>query len=84
MRAMQTPLGKIVLIMVGLLGLLLLVSINAALIGLTLFLVRRSRAGRPPSRVHRPAWAMRLLGTKSAYHRGTSLHERCASLRCGH
>jgi hypothetical protein len=47
MRAMQTPLGRSLLITVGLLGVLLLVSTNAALIGLTLFLVRRSRAGRP-------------------------------------
>jgi hypothetical protein len=49
MRAMQTPFGKILLITVGILGLVLLASTNAALIGLTLFLVRRSRMGRPLS-----------------------------------
>jgi hypothetical protein len=49
MRAMQTPLGRILLIIVGILGLLLLASTNAALIGLTLFLVRRSRVERPLS-----------------------------------
>jgi hypothetical protein len=46
MRAMQTPLGRILLITVGVLVLLLLVSTNAALLGLTLFLVRRSRVER--------------------------------------
>jgi len=49
MRAMQTPLGRALLMTVGILGLLLLVTTNAALIGLTLFLVRRSRVGRPLS-----------------------------------
>jgi hypothetical protein len=47
MRAMQTPLAM-TLIGIGLiLGLLFLASANAALIGLTLFLVRRSRGNRP-------------------------------------
>jgi hypothetical protein len=49
MRAMQTPLGRGLLITVGILGVLLLVFTNVALIGLTLFLVRRSRVGRPLS-----------------------------------
>jgi hypothetical protein len=48
MRAMQTPLGRTLLGIGVLLGFLLLVSANAALIGLTLFLVRRSR-GSPPT-----------------------------------
>jgi hypothetical protein len=48
MRAMQTPLGMTLLGIGVLLGFLLLVSANAALIALTLFLVRRSRRS-PPS-----------------------------------
>ena len=47
MRAMQTPLGMTLLGIAVILGLLLLVSANAVLIGLTLFLVRRSRESRP-------------------------------------
>ena len=47
MRAMQTPLGMTLLGIVVVLGLLLLASANAVLIGLTLFLVRRSRESRP-------------------------------------
>jgi hypothetical protein len=46
---MHTPLGRILLITVGILSVLLLVSTNVALIGLTLFLVRRSRGGPPLS-----------------------------------
>jgi len=47
MRAMQTPLGM-TLIGIGVsLGFLFLASASAALIGLTLFLVRRSRGNRP-------------------------------------
>jgi hypothetical protein len=49
MRVMQTPLGRILLVSGALLGLLLVASISAALIGLTLFLVRRSRVQYPPS-----------------------------------
>jgi hypothetical protein len=48
MRAMQTPLGMTLLGIGVFLGFLLLVSANAALIALTLFLVRRSRRS-PPS-----------------------------------
>ena len=47
MRAMQTPLGMTLLGIGVILGLLLLASANAALISLTLFLVRRSRGNRP-------------------------------------
>ena len=47
MRAMQTPLGATLIGIGVILGLLLLVSANAALIGLTLFLVRRSRGSHP-------------------------------------
>jgi hypothetical protein len=47
MRAMQTPLGRTLLIIGGGLGFLLLASASAALIALTLFLVRRSRVGQP-------------------------------------
>jgi len=46
MRAMQTPLGMTLLGIGVILGLLLLVSANAALIGLTLFLMRQSRRSR--------------------------------------
>jgi hypothetical protein len=46
MRAMQTPLGMTLLGIGVILG-LLLASSNAVLIGLTLFLVRRSRGNRP-------------------------------------
>jgi hypothetical protein len=49
MRVMQTPLGKILLVSGALLGFLLVVSTSTALIGLTLFLVRRSRVHYPPS-----------------------------------
>ena len=47
MRVMLTPLGTALIGIGVILGLLLLVSANAALIGLTLFLVRRSRERRP-------------------------------------
>jgi hypothetical protein len=47
MRAMQTPLGRTLIGIGAVLGLLLLASTNAVLIGLTLFLVRRSRGNRP-------------------------------------
>jgi hypothetical protein len=47
MRVMLTPLGMTLIGIGIILGLLLLVSANAALIGLTLFLVRRSRECRP-------------------------------------
>jgi hypothetical protein len=47
MRAMQTPLGMTLLGIGVILGFLLLASANAALISLTLFLVRRSRENRP-------------------------------------
>ena len=47
MRVMLTPLGMTLIGIGIILGLLLLVSANAALIGLTLFLVRRSRESRP-------------------------------------
>jgi hypothetical protein len=47
MRAMQTPLGRTVLIIGAGLVFLLLASMSAALIALTLFLVRRSRVGQP-------------------------------------
>jgi hypothetical protein len=47
MRAMQTPLGMTLLGIGVILGLLLLVSANAVLISLALFLVRRSRGNRP-------------------------------------
>ena len=47
MRAMHTPLGMTLLGIAVVLGFLLLASANAALIGLTLFLVRRSRESRP-------------------------------------
>ena len=47
MRAMQTPLGMTLLGIAVILGLLPLVSANAVLIGLTVFLVRRSRGNRP-------------------------------------
>jgi hypothetical protein len=47
MRAMQTPLGMTLLGLGVVLGIFLLVSANAALIGLTLFLVRRSRESHP-------------------------------------
>jgi hypothetical protein len=47
MRAMHTPLGRTLLGIGVFLGFLLLVSANAALIALTLFLVRRSRGNRP-------------------------------------
>jgi hypothetical protein len=47
MRAMHTPLGMTPLGIGVLLGFLLLASASAALIGLTLFLVRRSRESRP-------------------------------------
>jgi hypothetical protein len=49
MRAMQTPLGKILLNSGAILGFLLIASTSAVLIGLTLFLVRRSRVERPPA-----------------------------------
>jgi hypothetical protein len=49
MRAMQTPLGRILLIIGAGLIFLLIASTSAALIGLTLFLVRRSRVLHPPS-----------------------------------
>jgi hypothetical protein len=48
MRAMQTPLGVTLLVIAAVLSFLLLSSASAALLALTLFLVRRSRAGRPP------------------------------------
>ena len=48
MRAMQTPLGVTLLGIGVLLVFLLLASASAALIGLTFFLVRRSR-GSPPT-----------------------------------
>jgi len=44
---MQTPLGKGLLIIGAGLVFLLLASTSAALIALTLFLVRRSRVGQP-------------------------------------
>jgi hypothetical protein len=47
MRAMQTPLGMTLLIIGAGLFFLLIASTSAALMGLTLFLVRRSRVGRP-------------------------------------
>ena len=47
MRAMQTPLGMTLIGIGVFLGFLLLASASAALIGLTLFLVRRSRESRP-------------------------------------
>lgn len=47
MRVMLMPLGMTLIGIGIILGLLLLVSANAALIGLTLFLVRRSRESRP-------------------------------------
>ena len=47
MHAMQTPLGRIVLSIGAGLVFLLLASTSAALIALTLFLVRRSRVGQP-------------------------------------
>jgi len=47
MRAMHTPLGMTLLGIGVVLGFLLLASANAVLIGLTLFLVRRSRESRP-------------------------------------
>jgi hypothetical protein len=47
MRAMQTPLGKGLLIIGAGLSFLLLASTSAALIALALFLVRRSRVGQP-------------------------------------
>ena len=47
MRAMQTPLGKGLLIIGAGLVFLLLASTSAALIALTLFLMRRSRVGQP-------------------------------------
>jgi hypothetical protein len=43
MRAMQTPLGMTLAVLGALLFLVLIASVSAALIGLTLFLVRRSR-----------------------------------------
>jgi hypothetical protein len=46
MRAMQTPLGMTLIGIGVILGFLLLASASAALIGLTLFLVRRSRVSR--------------------------------------
>jgi hypothetical protein len=48
MRAMQTPLGMTLAGIGVFLGFLLLASASAALIALTLFLVRRSRVSRPP------------------------------------
>jgi hypothetical protein len=48
MRAMHTPLGLTLTVVAFVLGYLLLASASAALIGLTLFLVRRSRLGRSP------------------------------------
>jgi hypothetical protein len=47
MRAMQTPLGMTLLGLGVLLVFALLASASAALIGLTLFLVRRSRESHP-------------------------------------
>ena len=47
MRAMQTPLGMTLLGIGVFLGFLFLASASAALIGLTLFLVRWSRGSRP-------------------------------------
>ena len=46
MRAMQTPLGKILLSIGTGLVFFLIASTSAALIALTLFLVRRSRVGQ--------------------------------------
>jgi hypothetical protein len=45
---MQTPLGMTLAVIGASLFLVLIASASAALIGLTLFLVRRSRVGRPP------------------------------------
>lgn len=47
MRAMRTPLGMTLIGIGVILGFLLLASASAALIGLTLFLVRRSRGSHP-------------------------------------
>ena len=47
MRAMQTPLGRILLVIGAGLFFLLIASTSAALLALTLFLVRRSRVGQP-------------------------------------
>lgn len=47
MRAMQTPLGRLLLIIGAGLFFLLIASTSAVLIALTLFLVRRSRVPRP-------------------------------------
>ena len=48
MRAMHTPLGMVFIVVGVILGYLLLASMSAAFIGLTFFLVRRSRVSRPP------------------------------------
>ena len=48
MRVMHTPLGIILAIIGVVFGYLLAASASAALIALTLFLVRRSRLNRPP------------------------------------
>jgi len=47
MRAMQTPLGRTLLIIGAGLVFLLIASTSAALIALTRFLVRQSRVPRP-------------------------------------
>jgi hypothetical protein len=59
-RAMQTPLGRTVLIIGVGLFFLLIVSTNAVLIALTLFLVRRSRVPRlpPPEGIYTCAGGM--------------------------